>query len=128
MENVFLPAGAGTPEVLLNFEIGVFSFRGESYPEDVNAFYGSIMQSVSGYLSSLENGSIKVVMHLLYFNSASTKVFYNLFQTIEDFINKSGLLAEVDWLYHEEDDMSLEFANGFIEDFEQIKFNLITLD
>ena len=126
MQTIKIPAGQGTPEIILDFSNTTFSFTGESYPEDVNAFYGKILETIRAFVSNLNNDTVKVIMHLAYFNSASTKVFHNMFQILENTVDNKGIVAEVDWIYHEEDDMSLEFAEGFMEDFETIKFNLIS--
>ncbi len=128
METINIAAGGGTPEIVLDFSNSRFSFTGESYPEDVNAFYGDIIDKMTSFIKSLKDGTVIIHMHLIYFNSASTKVFHNLFQMIENAVDLNSISAQVDWLYHEEDDMSLEFVNGFGEDFERIKFNLITVE
>jgi hypothetical protein len=128
MDTITIPAGGGTPEMVLDFANATFSFKGESYPEDVNAFYGKIVDTITGFVTSLSGGNVKMHMHLVYFNSSSTKVFHNLFQMLEAAMDSNAITAEVDWLYHEEDDMSLEFVEGFKDDFERIKFNLITVE
>ncbi len=126
MQTITIPAGQGTPEIILDFQNMSFSFKGESYPEDVNAFYNKILDTMKGFVTNLNGDTVKVVMHLVYFNSASTKVFHNMFQMLETAVDENGIVSEVDWIYHEEDDMSLEFVEGFKEDFETIRFNLIS--
>ncbi len=126
MQTITIPAGQGTPEIVLDFQNKAFSFRGESYPEDVDSFYTKILDTMKGFVTNLQGETVRVVMHLVYFNSASTKVFHNMFAMLENAVDNNGIATEVDWLYHEEDDMSLEFVEGFKEDFETIRFNLIS--
>ena len=35
-----------TPEIKLSVSEGVFSIKGESFPEDVSAFYGQVIESI----------------------------------------------------------------------------------
>lgn len=126
MQTITIPAGQGTPEIVLDFKNMIFSFKGESYPEDVNAFYSKILDTMKGFVSNLSGDTVRVIMHLAYFNSASTKIFYNMFKILESATDDRRIKSEVDWIYHEDDDMSLEFAEGFQEDFEVIKFNFIS--
>ncbi len=60
------------------------------------------------------------------FNSASTKVFYSMFRIMQSALDENGVASEVDWIYHKDDDMSLEYAQEFKDDSETIKFNLIS--
>jgi len=128
MQTITIPAGQGTPEIILDFQNISFSFKGESYPEDVNAFYNKILDTMKKFLANLNGEMVKVVMHLTYFNSASTKVFYSMFGIMQRALDENGVASEVDWIYHKDDDMSLEYAEEFKEDFETIRFNLIPHD
>ena len=84
MQTITIPAGQGTPEIVLDLQNKAFSFKGESYPEDVDSFYTKILDTMKGFVTNLQGESVKVIMHLAYFNSASTKVFHNMFAMLEN--------------------------------------------
>ena len=71
--NLMLPATAETPEIAFLFDRHQLSLRGESYPENAQAFYGPILAAVDQYLRSLTNTAITVDVQLAYFNSSSTR-------------------------------------------------------
>lgn len=118
-----IEATEATPRVVLDFAAQNISFKGESYPEDVNAFYGDIMRAISTHLKASNNASIVVDMDLKYFNSSSTKIFYNFFEMLEVASEKNSII--VNWHYAEEDDMALETGESFQEDLERVRLNLV---
>ena len=118
-----IEATDSTPKILLDFSSHLIAIVGESYPEDVNAFYGEIMKNVNDYLASTSGANIVVDINLKYFNSSSTKVFYNFFQALE--AATEGNSVTINWRHAEEDDMSLETGEGFAEDLEHVTFNFL---
>ena len=71
-----------TPEIELHQEPLKLSIKGESFPEDVAAFYGQVIQAVIN-LSTSANGPLQVEMAMIYINSSSIKAFYRIFEGIE---------------------------------------------
>ena len=70
-----IPATVTTPKIVLDTHTNVYSFEGESYPEDVNAFFDPIMVPLKTHLKNQQDSNIQFDFFLTYFNSASTKVF-----------------------------------------------------
>jgi hypothetical protein len=118
-----IEATDATPKIILDFVSHNILISGESYPEDVNIFYGPIIEQIDGYLKSTQGQTINIDINLKYFNSSSNKIFYNLFQMLENVTEHNAIV--VNWRYAEEDDMSLETGESFKEDVEHITFNLI---
>ncbi|MEY4504472.1 MAG: hypothetical protein RL154_766 [Pseudomonadota bacterium] len=121
---VIIEATDATPKVILDFVSHNILISGESYPEDVNIFYGPIIEQIDGYLKSTQGQTIHIDINLKYFNSSSNKIFYNLFQMLESATENNTIV--VNWRYAEEDDMSLETGESFKEDVEHLTFNLIS--
>lgn len=125
MTTQIVEATAVTPKITLDPSKNYFSFEGESYPEDVNAFYDPIIKPLETYLKNSEGKAFEFDFFLTYFNSASTKVFFNLFNLLEDVTEMNSVT--VNWKHYEEDDTAEEFGHDFKEDLVNVCFNFITL-
>ncbi|MFZ3052618.1 MAG: DUF1987 domain-containing protein [Sulfuricurvum sp.] len=114
-----------TPKIIVDTQKNFYSFEGESYPEDVNAFFDPIMDPIVVHLKKQKDATIEFEFFLTYFNSASTKVFYNLFMLLEDVSEFNSV--NVNWKHHEEDDTAEEFGQDFMEDLVNVNFNFIAI-
>jgi len=120
-----IPSTVTTPKIVLDTHNNVYSFEGESYPEDVNAFFDPIMNPLKTHLKNQNDANIQFDFFLTYFNSASTKVFFNLFSTLDEISEFNSVT--VNWKHHEEDDTAEEFGQDFKEEIENVQFNFITI-
>ncbi|MGA9046276.1 DUF1987 domain-containing protein [Sulfuricurvum sp.] len=120
-----IPATVTTPKIVLDTQNNLFSFEGESYPEDVNAFFDPIIAPLKTHLKNLQDADIQFDFFLTYFNSASTKVFFNLFALLEEITEFNSVT--VNWKHHEEDDTAEEFGQEFKEDLDNVRFNFIAI-
>jgi hypothetical protein len=59
-----------TPAISLTKDPLKFSISGESFPEDVSAFYGEVISAVN-QLASSAKGKLEVEMAMVYINSSS---------------------------------------------------------
>lgn len=120
-----IPATTTTPKITIDKNQNFFSFEGESFPEDVKAFFDPIMTPIEAHLRGLNDTQVKFEFFLTYFNSASTKVFFNLFNLLEE-VSEFNLI-NVDWKFHAEDDTAEEFGKEFQEDLLNVNFNFIAI-
>jgi len=123
MENIKIEATDRSPEIDFNFDANVFTIRGESYPEDVTAFYGEIIDNLESHLEGLEGGTVEFNFELIYFNSSTAKVLMGLFDTLEE-TAEGAVDVVVNWHYDEEDDTMEELGEEFAEDLEHATFNM----
>jgi len=123
MEHIKIEATDRSPEVDFNFGANVFTIRGESYPEDVTAFYGEMIDKLESHLESLEGGTVEFNFELIYFNSSTAKVLMGLFDTLEE-TAEGAVDVVVNWHYDEEDDTMEELGEEFAEDLEHATFNM----
>jgi len=123
MEHIKIEATDRSPEVDFNFGANVFTIRGESYPEDVTAFYGEMIDKLENHLESLEGGTVEFNFELIYFNSSTAKVLMGLFDTLEE-TAEGAVDVVVNWHYDEEDDTMEELGEEFAEDLEHATFNM----
>ena len=127
MDNICIPASERSPEVKMDFVQGLFSLKGESYPEDVASFYGPLLSSLDSWLSSTPTTALKVDIELVYFNSSSAKALMNLLLLLDKAAG-NGTPVSVNWHFSSDDDTMQEFGEDFSEDLEHVTFTLCPTD
>lgn len=123
MDNIKIAGTDRSPELDFNFESGTFSLKGESYPEDVTAFYGEALKAFESYLEALDGGTVNFTFELIYFNSSSAKVLMGLFDMLEE-AAEEGATINVEWVYEADDDNMEELGEEFGEDLEAANFKM----
>ena len=127
MENLKIAASERSPEVDFDFERGVLSLRGESYPEDASAVFGPIFGALESFLATVGDREIRVDFDLTYFNSSSAKALMNMFQRL-DHAAAAGARIKITWFFAPDDDTMKEFGEDFSEDLEHVAFNLVAIE
>ncbi|HEY0945101.1 MAG TPA: DUF1987 domain-containing protein [Opitutaceae bacterium] len=92
-----LPATDTTPRVVFHPAEAVLRIEGESYPENVSAFYEPVFAWVRDHLGT-KPASFKVVLAFHYLNTSSTKAVLDLLVLLDDH-HRAGGAAEVEWHY-----------------------------
>jgi hypothetical protein len=108
LKKLELQAQIDTPFILLDPQSGICDIVGNSYPEDISSFYKQIVNWFDDY-SFYGVKDLTLNMKLSYFNSASQKVFTEIFEKLMD---NENFKVKVNWYYVKEDDEILE--NGRI--------------
>jgi len=124
MENLNIPATKSSPEISLNAQTNILSIIGESYPENTAQFYEAIFKWLEEYIANLESEEVVFNIELIYFNSSSSKVLMDLFDTLEE-ASEDDKNIVVNWIYDEDNEASLEYGEEFAEDMESLTFNLV---
>lgn len=127
MDNIVLEATDRTPGVDFNFGANTFFLRGESYPEDINEFYGPIMSKLDEHLSELEGAKVRFNFELTYFNSSSAKVLMGLFEKLDE-AAEEGNTVHIVWSYDESDDNMEELGEEYCEDLEHATYELLAVE
>ncbi|MFA6137674.1 MAG: DUF1987 domain-containing protein [Sulfurimonas sp.] len=122
MENLKLEATKYTPEISLDMS-GVMSFVGKSYPENTFEFYSPVIEWIEAYFDGHAAERTVVNMEILYFNSSSSKLFFDFFDLLEE--ASVNNVIEINWIYDEENESALEAGQDFLDDFEALKINLV---
>lgn len=123
MDNINIAATDRSPEVDFNFSDNTFVLRGESYPEDVNEFFGPIIEKLEEHLEAQEGAEITFVFEFIYFNSSTAKILMTLFELLDE-TAENGNKVVVEWHFDEEDDNMEELGEEFGEDLETAEFVL----
>jgi len=123
MENLRLEVTKYTPEINLSID-GTISLVGKSYPENTFEFYAPMMKWLEEYFKTSAQELTVVNMEIIYFNSSSSKLFFDFFDLLEE--NSSEHTIEINWIYDEENESAEEAGEDFIEDFEDLNIKLVT--
>ena len=125
MENLKFEATKYTPEITLDGS-GTISLVGKSYPENTFEFYAPMMEWLEGYFDG-DTADVTVVnMEIIYFNSSSSKLFFDFFDLLDE--NAGDNTLEINWIYDEENESAEEAGEDFIEDFEDLNIKLVAKD
>ncbi|CAN1535060.1 Domain of unknown function DUF1987 [Burkholderiaceae bacterium] len=110
-----------TPEIILTSQPAKLSIKGESYPEDVSAFYGQVIQAVNSLVES-PIGNLDVEIQLIYINSSSIKAIFRIFEGFDEY-RKKGQNVSIQWSADEDDDIMQELGEDFIDRFPNLTIN-----
>lgn len=123
MEKITIAGTERSPGVEFDFDNGLFALRGESYPEDVTAFFGPLLDKLDAFLEAAKDAEIRFDFELIYFNSSTAKVLMGLFETLDQ-AAEAGNKVTITWRYDSEDDNMQELGEEFAEDLAHARFVL----
>jgi hypothetical protein len=121
MDTLHIEATKYTPSIDLNTD-GSLSFIGKSYPENTFEFYTPVIAWLEEFLSSPPSDTVNVKFDISYFNSSSSKLFFDLFDLLEANRDKSNIA--ISWIYDEENESAEEAGEDFIDDFQNLNITL----
>ena len=124
METLTITASKYTPEIELNADRNSITITGKSYPENTFDFYAPVITWLQKYFEQAGIAQATVIMEVIYFNSSSSKLFFDLFDLFEE-AQESGKEITVNWYYDKENESAEEAGEDFKEDFEDMDFNII---
>jgi len=111
-----------TPAISLTHQPLKLSILGESFPEDVSAFYGEVISAIN-QLASTSKGKLDVEMAMVYINSSSIKAMYRIFEGIEAY-RQAGNEVQVTWKAEADDDIMQELGEDFKDRFQALNFTV----
>ena len=130
MENLYIEATEFSPKIVFDIKNRKFELVGISRPEDVVAFYESIIYKTESYVESIlneENNLEDFVFNLRfdldYMNSASSKYILQILDYFKKLYVKGAKII-VEWYYEDIDDQIFEDGED-LSDVIKIPFKLI---
>ena len=111
-----------TPAISLTKDPLKFSISGESFPEDVSAFYGEVISAVN-QLASSAKGKLEVEMAMVYINSSSIKAMYRIFEGLDAY-RLADNEVQVTWKAEADDDIMQELGEDFKDRFQSLNFTV----
>ena len=119
MRDLYILPTTKTPEIDFRKK-GILNITGNSYPENVNQFYGEIMIWLDQFLE-LNTDTISINVDLTYINTSSTKAILNIISKVNA-AAKSKI--NISWIYEIEDD-DMYVAGKDFEKLSKLKFDFI---
>jgi hypothetical protein len=111
-----------TPEIALSPAQGRFSMTGESFPEDVSAFYGQVIVAIDQLAGQLGR-PLEADISMVYINSSSIKAMFRIFEGF-DAVRKAGDPVAVRWHYQDDDDIMQELGEDFRDRFPDLSIDV----
>ncbi|MGC6454666.1 MAG: DUF1987 domain-containing protein [Candidatus Puniceispirillaceae bacterium] len=126
MTELQLEATSRTPAVTLDPAAGKLVIAGESYPEDITAFYAQLTGALSVYFDNGADG-LSADIKLTYFNSSSARALMELLEQLDEAAG-NGRTVTIDWYCDPDDDITREFAEDIASDVSSAKVTILDLD
>jgi len=123
MDNLLIKKTNSSPEVNFDATAQILSMSGNLFPENSNIFFEPIMKWLENYFNQKPSGQTKINIEMIYVNSASSRALYNFFNFIHQVNEQFDI--EINWIYEEENDTAEEMGEDFIEDYEDLNFNMV---
>lgn len=114
-----------TPFVLIDEEKGYMKFEGESYHENVMAFFKEISDWLVTFLKK-DFKSFTFDCELVYFSSSTVKVLLNMLLDMNNSANADKIT--VNWITVKKNEIIIECGEDFKEELKQLNFNIVIKD
>ncbi len=125
MDKLSVTATQYTPEISMD-PSGLISITGKSYPENTFDFYKPVIDWLDNYFMNVPAQKTTINMEIVYFNSSSSKLFFDFFDILDEHSNESEI--EINWIFDNENENARESGEDFIEDFKNLHINLVSLE
>lgn len=112
--NLLINATQSTPAISSDWEQGILSMSGDSYPENSFEMYADVIRWVDDFLEKKET-PLSLELSLLYLNTSSIKAVMDIFDLLED-AYQAGRTVSVCWYYDKDNERVSELAEEFKED------------
>ena len=126
MTDLHIDATSRTPAVTLDTAAGSLTIKGESYPEDVTAFYAQLTSALDEFFSGGDAG-LTTQIKLTYFNSSSARALMELLELLDDAAER-GATVTVEWFCDPDDDITREFAEDIAAEVSHASVSIFDLD
>jgi len=114
MDSLNIVATQSTPSVIADWDSGVISMAGDSYPENSFEFFDQVFGWIESYLANTER-PLTLELRIVYMNTSSVKAMMDIFDLFEEQHGK-GRQVSVRWLYDARNERVVEMAEEFKED------------
>jgi len=121
MNDLIINETRSTPKIVLNSK-GTIDIVGKSYPENTFVFYAPVVEWIKEYFDADTPEIITVNLELIYFNSGSSKQFYEFFDLFSQYNDKYTI--NINWIYDEDNDVIEEIGEDLQDDFEDLNIVL----
>lgn len=126
MEDLYIPPTCATPEVSFRFDERRLHFRGESCPDNPDAFYAPVHDRLQKFLERARGGApVEAHFDLSYSSSVSTRLVRGLMSMMEDAATSRGLVITTRWYHPPDDEMLADLGHDLKDEFHMLDIHVI---
>lgn len=122
MNGYYIRPSHVTPSIYFDPNKGIFDMRGKSSPENPNAFYDYVLQTLDDYAELDGHRTMITNLAFQYYNTSSSKYLYMFMKKLSR-INDMGKKVVVNWFF-EQGDEDMKEAGEELEGFFDMNFNI----
>jgi len=111
MSNLTITGSQSTPAISGDWEAGVLTMTGDSYPENSFDLFNRVIDWVERFLADGKR-PLALELHLLYLNTSSVRAIMDVFDLLED-AYADGHPVAVNWHYDRRNERVAELAEEF---------------
>src|SRR3546814_5829315 len=114
MNDFSIPGSPSTPAIQSDWEKGIVSMQGDSYPENSYELCHQVYEWIERFLGEAAH-PLNLELRLLYLNTSSIKAMMDIFDLLEAAYHEGRQVA-VNWYYDIRNERVVELAEVFKED------------
>ncbi|SCK16119.1 biofilm regulation phosphoprotein SiaC [Vogesella sp. LIG4] len=114
MNQLSISGTQSSPAIEADWNNGVLSMQGDSYPENSFELFQQVIDWVDRYLAEAQR-PLTLELRLLYLNTSSIKAMMDIFDLLEE-AHRDGRQVAVNWRYDPRNERVAELAEEFKED------------
>lgn len=124
MKSLTIQEDKYTPYISFDVESNQFEISGESYSEYSLQFFEPVLDWLSKYLNQNKQ-PVTFSFRMTYFNTSTSRRFFEILKTLEDFYHQKGGYAVINWYANSNDIDMIEAGEDYQEDFDSLPFNIL---
>jgi len=114
MNNLVIKQSSSSPAITADWNSGVISMKGDSYPENSFELFQPLIDWVEAFLAKA-NRPLQLDLELVYLNTSSIRSMMDIFDQMED-AHKKGQAVSARWSYAVANERVGQLAEEFRED------------
>lgn len=124
MKSLIIQEDKYTPYISFDVDSNQFEIAGESYSEYTLQFFEPVLEWLNQYLSKNDR-PITFSFRMTYYNTSTSRRFFEILKTLEDFYQHSNAALNVNWFANSNDMDMIEAGEDYQEDFSNLPFNIL---
>lgn len=114
MDNLVIKQSSSSPAISADWNAGVVSMKGDSYPENSFELFQPLIDWVEAFLAQA-NRPLQLDLELVYLNTSSIRSMMDIFDQME-VAQKNGQTVKARWTYEAANERVGQLAKEFRED------------
>lgn len=114
MDNLIIAQSPSSPAIAADWNAGVISMKGDSYPENSFELFQPLIDWVEAYLAKAGR-PLHLELELVYLNTSSIRSMMDIFDQME-VAHKKGQTVSARWSYDAANERVGQLAEEFCED------------